>query len=192
MKYEMRAVRDREEWLAFAQRADGGIYTTAGFMAFNSAAPPSSPRRAIADRPVIERAMAKLRAEYGWGDFAKVGGPLISQTGFMDCDSSGERRIVAVAETEVRGGWWLILPVDYPECLGGPEGLSFAVRACGRDVVLFARELAERRSGRITVPEFATTVEFARIDGKVCVFSDHPDAPLIVRDLRHDAQGEGS
>ncbi len=187
MNYETRGVRDREEWLEYAQRADGGIYTTAGFMALNPAAPPSSPRRIIADRVVIERAFEKLRDEFGWGDLAGVGGPIVSQTGLIEHDPEGEEHIVGIIEAKVLGGWWLILPVDYPEQLGGPEGLSFTVRACGRDVVLFARELAERRSGGITVPEFATTVEFACVDGTVCVFSDHPDAPLIAHYLRRNA-----
>ncbi len=187
MNYETRAVRDREEWLTYAQRAAGGIYTAAGFMALNPAAPPSSPRSLIADRAVIERAFEKLRGEFGWGDLARVGGPIASQTGLIEQGPEGEERIVGIIEAQVLGGWWLILPVDYPEHLGDPEGLSFTVRACGRDVVLFARELAERRSGGITVPEFAITVEFARVDGKVCVFSDHPDAPLIAHYLRRGA-----
>ena len=39
MKYETRPVRDHEEWIQLTQRAEGGVYTMAGFLALDPAVP---------------------------------------------------------------------------------------------------------------------------------------------------------
>ena len=193
MKYETRPVRDREEWIEITRRAEGGVYTMAGFLAFDPAAPPMSRLGMITDRGVVERAFAGLRRELGWDRFAGVGGPIVAQTGLVECGAGSEERIVGTVESEIFGGWWLIVPVDYAERLGDVAEFCFVARAHGqKTVAFFALELVERLLGKITVPEFATTVEFARINGKVCVFSDHPDAPLIARYVGRSGGGDGA
>ncbi len=179
--FETRYVEDHEEWLTLAGRAEGGVYAMHGFMAFNAAAPPSSPRRLITDRRVIEKAVEQLGKEFGWGALAGVGGAMTTGVAVFEVLAIGEPRYVGDESRPVEGGWWLVLPVDYHRQLHDPGRCEFRVRACGRDVTLYAREFDERRAGKTSLPEFDYTVEYAVVGKDVCVFNDHPDAPEATR-----------
>ncbi len=193
--FETRCVEDHEEWLRLVERADGGVYAMHGFMAFNACAPPGSPRRLIADQKVVERAVERLREEFGWGKLTGVNGPMTTGEAVFEASpgdpSPGEQpRYVGDRSRPVEGGWWVRMPVDYPDYFHDPERCLFRVRACGREVALFARELSERRSVKTSLAEFDYTVEYALVGRYICVFNDHPDAPEVTQALM-EARGEG-
>lgn len=180
-EFETRYVEDHEEWLTLAGRAEGGVYALHGFMAFNASAPPSSPRRLITDQKVVEAAVERLGREFGWGRLAGVSGPMTTGEAVFEVLAIGEPRYVGVESRPVEGGWWVRMPVDYFEYFHDPGRCLFRVRACGRDVALYAREFDERRAGKTSLPEFGYTVEYALVGNDVCVFNDHPDAPEATR-----------
>ncbi len=176
-EFEQRYVRDREEWLRLVERAKG-VYSQHGFMAFNASVPPSSPRRLITDKRVVEIAVEELARELGWGEFVGVAGPLTIEESIFEVRCAEEPRYLGDQSRTVEGGWWLILPVDYHEDFHNPERCEFRVRARGRHVALYARELAERRAGKpTTLAEFEYTVEYAVVGRYFCVYNNHPDAP---------------
>lgn len=180
-RFEQRYVEDHEAWLKVVERADGGVYSMHGFMASNASAPPGSPRRLITNERVVERAVEKLREEFGWGELTGVNGPMTTGVAVFEVLAIGEPRYVGVESRPVEGGWWVRMPVDYFEYFHDPGRCLFRVRACGRDVALYAREFDERRAGKTSLPEFGYTVEYALVGNDVCVFNDHPDAPEATR-----------
>ena len=143
--------------LRLTERAEDGVYTMHGFVAMNAAAPPSSPRRLVTDGKVVEKAVERLREEFGWGPLAGASGPMLTVKG-------RERRVV-------EGGWWIVVPVDYHEHFHDPELCEFRVRgpgsrlgaprprirreALGRDLVAGVR--LHPRSTRWWTESFAST-----------------------------------
>ncbi len=186
-EFETRYVQDHEEWLGLVERADC-VYSPHGFMAFNAAAPPSSPRRLITDQKVVEKAVELLAREFGWGGFVGVAGPLTTEEAVFEGRYGEEPRYVGTESRAVEGGWWLVLPVDYHEYLHDQGRLEFRARAKGRDVALFARELAERRAGEASLKEFDYTVEYALVGRDICVYNNHPDAPEATRAMFEAAE----
>ncbi len=145
-----------------------------GFMAWEERA---AGRKPIKDRSVVRRAVERLRQEFGWPELAQM----IDRLG-----TAQQGRLLPV-----EGGWWLLLPVDYAGDLHDAEALEFKVRVLGKEVVLYARELAEKRSGSVTLPEFRYTAEYALVEGNICIFDDHPDAPDFIEDLADLAEEIG-
>ncbi len=193
--FETRYVEDHEAWLRLVERADGGVYSMHGFMAYNPSAPKSSPRRLITDRKVVERAVEKLKEEFGWGELTGVSSPMTTAEAVFEANLGelmrGEPRYVGDRSRTVEGGWWVVLPVDYHEDFHDPEACEFRARSCGRDVALFARELAERRSGKTSFAEFDYTVEYAVVGRDICVYNDHPDAPEATQAMMGERNEEG-
>ncbi len=186
--YEQRRVEDHEDWLRIVERSETGAYSMQGFMAYDAEEVGGGRRKLVTDQGVVEEALAALGAEFGWGSLAAVTGPLITtdeEVGARRPDGTvahaggplGARRHTSA----IAGGWWLVVPVDYPDDLHDPERAEFRTRVGGRRIVLYARELAEKRSGRTSLREFDFSVEFAIADGAVCVYDDHPEAPAITR-----------
>ncbi|MDP9474841.1 MAG: hypothetical protein M3R38_03975 [Actinomycetota bacterium] len=184
--YEQRRVADHEEWTRIVEKSESGAYAMQGFAAYAEVG--GGRRKLITDQRVVDEALAALREEFGWGGLAAVTGPLIT----TDEEVGTKRAHGTVAPAEgppgarrqsrtVEGTWWIIVPVDYAQDLHDPERAEFRARVGGRRVVLHARELAEKRSGRTSLREFDFSVEFAVADGAVCVYDDHPEAPAIVR-----------
>ena len=187
--FEERYVKDHAEWLRLAERADDGVYAMHGFVASNAAAPPSSPRRLITDKRVVEKAVEQLGKEFGWGALAGVSGPMTTDVSVFEVLSIGEPRYVGDETLPVEGGWWLVLPVGYHRHLHDPGRCEFRVRACGRDVTLYAREFDERRAGKTSLPEFGYTVEYALVGNDVCIYNDHPDAAEATTCPPHAGRG---
>ena len=174
MRYEQTHIRDHEEWLNFAKTAEGGICVMHGFAASEER---GAGRMPIGDPNLVRRAVEQLRSGFGWPELARMIGRL----------ATARRGPLHPVE----GGWWLLLPVDYAEDLHDAEALEFRVRVLGKEVVLHVRELAERRSGAVTLPEFRYTSEFALVDGTVCIFDDHPDAPEVMESIGSLAEEVG-
>lgn len=103
----------------------------AGFKAMNADAPASSARRFITDRRVVERALAQLKDEFGWGRLAGVAGEVVTGEAIFARGSVGEKVFAGTATGRVPGGWWLILPEDYPGLLHNSEEAEFRVRGVG-------------------------------------------------------------
>ena len=188
MEFEQRYTEDHEEWLQIVEKAEGGVYVLQGFMAYNPSAPPSSKRRHVRDQKVVERAVAKVRDEFGWGVLTAVTGPLTVGVAVFEGRTGEAIRYAGDDTGAVEGGWWLLLPVDYHGYFHDRQRCQFLVRECGRDVALYAREYAEKQSGEVTLEEFRYTVEYALVDGDIYVYNDHPDSPEIARALFEEGQ----
>ena len=77
--------------------------------------------------------------------------------------------------TQMEGGWWLVVPIDYLEGAAHP-GLEFHADYEGQEIVFWVFEAHVKRFGGPKLPEFDHQVEFALRAKDLYVHDYHPDA----------------
>jgi hypothetical protein len=78
--------------------------------------------------------------------------------------------------TQMKGGWWVVVPIDYLEGVTHQEDLEFHADYEDREIVFWAFEAHVERFGGPKLPEFDHKVEFALRGTDLYVHDDHPDA----------------
>ena len=153
-------VWDHEEWMHLARDAEGGIFIAQGFVVRDNT------RGGYLTDPLEVEGALDVVAEHERWTLADVGGPIIPGTGPSDAGDLG---------TQMEGGWWVVVPIDYLEGAIHPD-LEFHADYESRDIVLWAFEAHVERFGGSKLPEFDHRVEFALRGKDLYVHDYHPDA----------------
>jgi hypothetical protein len=154
-------VWDYVEWTRLARDAEGGVFVAQGFVVRDDT------RGGCPTDPLeVEGALGVVAERQGWA-LADVGGRMTSGIGSSGMGDPG---------TQLEGGWWIVVPVNY---LGGAShpDLEFRAEYEGRDIVFWAIEAHVERFGGPKPPEFDHRVEFALRGKDLYVHDYHPDAP---------------
>jgi hypothetical protein len=152
-------VWDHEEWTRLARDAEGGIFVAQGFVVRENT------RGGYVTDPLEVEGALRVVAEHERWTLADVGGPIVSCTKPLTVDYLG---------TQMEGGWWIVVPIDYLEDANHPA-LEFHAEYEGREIVFWAFEAHVKRFGGPKLPEFDHKIEFALRGKDLYVHDDYPD-----------------
>lgn len=126
-------VWDYEEWMRLARDAEGGIFRAQGFVVRDE-----TNGGYLSDPLEVEGALRVVAKHERW-TLADVGGPIVSGPKQQPADVDG-------FGTQMEGGWWLVVPIDYLEGATHP-GLEFHADYEGQEIVFWALEAHVKRFG---------------------------------------------
>ncbi len=143
MEGEVRSIQDHEEWTKIVADSETGAYAIQGFAVYDR-----TMNRSVTDERTMEKAVRRLARLKGWNEeMAGVVGPLTTRIP-ADGETFDRPTPSHVMELGDKGGWWILVPVDYLDQVDDPR-LEFHVRQGSSELLFWAVEAVALRGGPV-------------------------------------------